>query len=422
MDEYRIARAIEEEKAFMEDGIESEQEARNLPDQPRPIEVITEEIQFYKRQAGSAILEIGRRLTEAKEQLPHGEWLPWLEREVEFSETTAQRFMRLSREYSNPSPVTDLGASKALVLLALPVSERDEFISRKHIIDGKVKTVEEMSKRELEKAIRERDEAKKEAEKARREAEEARRRIDKQLEEQRKVYDVDMEQAREKLREAENRADGYHLKLEEQKAKAEQLVQDADREMQDLKAQLEELQNAVPEVAVETVVDQEAVRAAAEAARKEAEEKLKAKIDRAEKAKAKAEQAMTKAEQDLATMKTAQEEEFAAAEREKQAMTEQVQALRKKLAVASSSEIAVFKLHFESAQTAVNRMMAGLDKLWDSGDDDGAGKMAAALLALLRATEAAVKSKQAARGGRPMKGQMDFDGNVYEEDTSCRKV
>ena len=59
---------------------------------PRPIEVITAEIWLYKQQAGAAILEIGRRLNEAKAQLSHGEWLPWLEEKVEFSEVTAQRF------------------------------------------------------------------------------------------------------------------------------------------------------------------------------------------------------------------------------------------------------------------------------------------------------------------------------------------
>ena len=74
----------------------------------RDIGVITAEILLYKRQAGVSILEIGRRLNEAKAQLSHGEWLPWLEHQVEFSEASAQRFMRLAREYPNPSPVTDL--------------------------------------------------------------------------------------------------------------------------------------------------------------------------------------------------------------------------------------------------------------------------------------------------------------------------
>ena len=64
----------------------------------RPIEIITAEIWAYKSQAGAAILEIGRRLIEAKAQLAHGEWLPWLKEKVEFSEATAQRFMRIARE------------------------------------------------------------------------------------------------------------------------------------------------------------------------------------------------------------------------------------------------------------------------------------------------------------------------------------
>lgn len=115
----------------------------------RSIEVITAEIWLYKQQAGAAILEIGRRLNEAKAQLSHGEWLPWLEEKVEFSEVTAQRFMRLAREYENPSLVTDLGASKALQLLALPASERDDFIAEKHEVNGQEKTVMEMSKRLL---------------------------------------------------------------------------------------------------------------------------------------------------------------------------------------------------------------------------------------------------------------------------------
>ena len=44
-------------------------------------------------------IEIGRRLVEAKEMLPHGEWLPWLQKETEFSSSSAQRYMKVYEEY-----------------------------------------------------------------------------------------------------------------------------------------------------------------------------------------------------------------------------------------------------------------------------------------------------------------------------------
>lgn len=109
--------------------------------QMRPIETITAEIQFYKGQAGACVLEIGKRLIEAKEQLPHGEWLPWLEGQVEFTERAAQRFMRLAREYSNPTLVSDLGATKALILLALPEERREVFAVE---VDARHCTAEEL--------------------------------------------------------------------------------------------------------------------------------------------------------------------------------------------------------------------------------------------------------------------------------------
>ena len=60
-------------------------------DGPRDIETITGEILALKEKAGTAILDIGRRLIDAKALLPHGEWLPWLTERVEFSERSAQR-------------------------------------------------------------------------------------------------------------------------------------------------------------------------------------------------------------------------------------------------------------------------------------------------------------------------------------------
>ena len=97
------------------------------PKEGRDIEAITNDILEAKRRGGEAILTIGRCLTEAKQSLPHGEWLPWLNERVELSERTAQKFMKLAREWSNPNTLADLGASKALMLLALPESEREHF-------------------------------------------------------------------------------------------------------------------------------------------------------------------------------------------------------------------------------------------------------------------------------------------------------
>ena len=64
---------------------------------------ITTEILRLKQDAGNAILGIGQRLLEAKAILPHGEWLPWLTEQVEFSERQAQRFMKLAQEWANPT-------------------------------------------------------------------------------------------------------------------------------------------------------------------------------------------------------------------------------------------------------------------------------------------------------------------------------
>lgn len=163
----------------------------------RDIDVITEEINFYKQQAGIAILEIGKRLVEAKAQLSHGEWLPWLEKKVEFSERSAQQYIRLWKEYGKSATVADLGVRKALVLLALPESEREDFAGEKHDVNGVEKTVSDMTVKELEKAIAERNAAREEAalakmdlDTARAHAEDARHQVDEltaQLHELRKI-------------------------------------------------------------------------------------------------------------------------------------------------------------------------------------------------------------------------------------------
>jgi len=225
------------------------------PKEGRDIEVITQEILDAKRRGGEAILTIGRCLTEAKQTIPHGEWLPWLNERVEFSERTARNFMRLSREWSNRQALADLGAAKALTLLALPAEERESFIAENHVVGGEEKTVIDMTSRELERAIRERKEAQEAAAKAQAEASAA-------------------EQARAKMAEDMKLLNARLSGAQEDREQAAQAVAR-------LEAQLAELKEKPVEVAVETVVDQAAI----EKARAEAVAGMQDKLDKAREAK-----------------------------------------------------------------------------------------------------------------------------------------
>lgn len=108
----------------------------------RTIGQVTEEINYLTAQAQRLILghaiEIGRRLTEAKEMLPHGEWSKWLQEEVHYSASSANNMMRIFEAYgdsqmslfgpaANSQTFGNLDYSKALALLAMPEDEREAF-------------------------------------------------------------------------------------------------------------------------------------------------------------------------------------------------------------------------------------------------------------------------------------------------------
>ena len=219
---------------------------------PRTIETVTGEILDLKREAGEAILDIGARLIEAKGMLSHGEWLPWLNERVELSERTAQKFMRLAREWSNPNTLADLGASKALMLLAVPAEERDNFVEENNVID--------MSARQLEQAIKDRDEARKAAETAKAEASlaeqsraeavaEMRAKLDKakaakaKAEEKRKEAEAALEQAQVQLKDAEQARKNAALSSDEDMATFKVLFQQSQETANKMRGILLKLRN-----------------------------------------------------------------------------------------------------------------------------------------------------------------------------------
>lgn len=200
--------------------------------QVRTLDVIEMEIRVLQDQAQRVVLgyaiETGRRLEEAKAMVGHGGWGDWLKK-MGYSKSTANNLMRVFREYgasqqslfggeANSQALGNLSYTKALQLLALPDQEEREKFVAEH-------DVENMSTRELEKAIRERDEALRQAEAAEKNASAA--------EEARAKMEADMKMANASMKSQQENADKYRRA--------------ADR----LRAELKELKDKPVDVAIE---------------------------------------------------------------------------------------------------------------------------------------------------------------------------
>lgn len=315
----------------------------------RTPDIIGAEIRGLTQQAKTMTLwfgiEIGRRLTEAKEMLEHGQWLAYLKEQTEFSRSSAGRLMTLYKEYgaaqtslfgaeANYPTLNNLSISNALRLLAVPEDEREEFAAEHD--------VEHMSARELDELIKQRDEAEKRAAKAEEQVQQAADGAAKADEQYQKAKQ-ELHLLREKLGNAEA-----------QKAAAEK--------------ELSELRERPVEVAVE--VDEKAVEEAVTAARAKNDAEWAEKMA---KVKNELSEAGLKAEKLKAKIKKAEERAAAsAAELEK----------LKKSQTLSDPNTAVFKQIFEQVQEDFNKLHGSLLKVRAS-DPDTAEKLTAAVRALV---------------------------------------
>lgn len=117
----------------------------------RSADGIATEIRVIVQQArtmmATAVIEVGKRLIEAQELVPHGEWGEYVTHSCGFSQRTAQAYMQLAANSANAQTIADLPYSKALALLALPDGKIEEFRAEH--------PVEDVSVRELKKQIAE---------------------------------------------------------------------------------------------------------------------------------------------------------------------------------------------------------------------------------------------------------------------------
>ena len=322
-------------------------------------EVLAVEIRSLQQQAQVVVMsyavEIGRRLCEAKAVVSHGEWGRWLEEKVQFSQSTAQNYMKMYERYGSEQvslfgeektrELRDLPYTKALKLLAVPEEEMESFLEEHQVA--------EMSTRELEKAIRERDQARQEAEAWRDTA-------DKTAESAR--------QAEERARQARDSAQALRLRLEE-------------------------LENRPVEVAVEAPSQEmlEEIRAAEAQKYTQEREKLEKKLKKAESQaqkagqeaqalRAQAEKAQAEARQEIQKEKTALEAEKAQAEA-------RAAELKRRLKLADGTT-AVFQVYFQNMQENWKSMLQIIQK----ADQEQGEKLKKALGALVERMGKAVEA------------------------------
>lgn len=117
----------------------------------RSLEQLEIEIKAHSQYVTASIVAIGQALIEAKELLQHGEWGAWLRDRVQFSQSTANNFMRVAREIPLQSSIAALPYTKALALLDVPADQREQFAEENN--------VSERSAAALRKAIKDRKDA-----------------------------------------------------------------------------------------------------------------------------------------------------------------------------------------------------------------------------------------------------------------------
>ena len=71
------------------------------PNSPLTLAQLENEIKFHLGQASQSIIEVGKRLLQAKSLVKHGEWQTWLENNFKLSYRTAKNFMDCAERFEN---------------------------------------------------------------------------------------------------------------------------------------------------------------------------------------------------------------------------------------------------------------------------------------------------------------------------------
>jgi len=304
--------------------------------QERTLPVIASEIKTIEevvyRTTLEGVIQIGKRLEEAKGQIGHGSFSDWCKECLGYSQRQAQKYMEISSKYSDEnSPFSNanisshLSISKAYSLLALPEEEVENFTKEHDVESLTVKQLEEEIKNLKEEKTRELEEKTKE------------------------VQDLK----------------NIMLQLENEKAN----IPDTEA----LEAELKQMREALEQAEAEKEKLEQKV------------DKFKGKIDRAEEEKEKAVKKVTDERDDA--IKTAVNEAIEETYREAQRAAEEEMAELKKRLNSADPVLVKFKERFDTLQTCVENIK---EAITESEDEQQKANMKRALKTALSQIQEAI--------------------------------
>lgn len=97
------------------------------------------------------IIEVGKRLIQAKSLVNHGHWQHWLELNFQLSHSTAKNFMACAERFGESQSIGFLKSTQMIQLLSLPSAEETEKFIAEKAAEGK--KVAEMTIKELREEI-----------------------------------------------------------------------------------------------------------------------------------------------------------------------------------------------------------------------------------------------------------------------------
>lgn len=209
--------------------------------QERTLPVIASEIKtieevVYKTTL-EGVIQIGKRLEEAKGKVGHGSFSDWCKEYLGYSQRQAQKYMEISTKYSDEnSPFSNanisshLSISKAYSLLALPEEEVENFTEEHDVESLTVKQLEEEIKNLKEEKTRELEEKTEEVREL--------KSIMLQLENEKanipdtEALEAELRQMREALEQAETEKEKLEKKVDKFKGKADRAEEETYKEAQ----------------------------------------------------------------------------------------------------------------------------------------------------------------------------------------------